>query len=234
MPPLQTPESEPVQAVFVDAAGTLIRLRESVGAGYAKVARQFGLELPVAALDEAFAAHFRGMPPLNTGTPPSDDGKSWWRALVDRILDSPEIPEFPADCREDYFEALYAHYARPGQWEAYPDALPILESLGRSPGLKTGILSNFDKRLHGILEGLGLRPHLEHLIISSEVGFSKPHSAIFEHAWRQAASSPAACLHVGDDPEADWEGARAAGMKAIRFDRERGSLREALAGLLEP
>ncbi len=36
-------------------------------------------------------------------------------------------------------------------------------------------------------------------------------------------------MHVGDDPECDWEGAASAGMNVFRLERPRNSLEELLA-----
>ena len=42
------------QALLLDAMGTLIRLRQSVGSSYAALANDFGLAADAAAIDRAF------------------------------------------------------------------------------------------------------------------------------------------------------------------------------------
>lgn len=48
---------------------------------------------------------------------------------------------------------------------------------------------------------------------SSEVGWIKPHPQHFRHALERAGCAPQELLHVGDHPERDVRGARAAGLR---------------------
>jgi len=50
---------------------------------------------------------------------------------------------------------------------------------------------------------------------SSDVGFAKPDPRIFHRVLRDLAVEPGEAVFVGDRPEDDVAGARAAGMKAI-------------------
>jgi putative hydrolase of the HAD superfamily len=59
-----------------------------------------------------------------------------------------------------------------------------------------------------------LTDFLTDAIVSGEVGFDKPHPAIFERALAIAGCSAAEALVVGDDPRADIAGAKQAGLKA--------------------
>ena len=77
-----------LQAIFFDAAGTLIHLPKSVGYHYALVGKWLGLELDASALDAAFHSVWKQMPVRPaTGQPREDDDKGWWRDLVERVLD---------------------------------------------------------------------------------------------------------------------------------------------------
>ncbi|MCB1632855.1 MAG: HAD-IA family hydrolase, partial [Pseudomonadales bacterium] len=61
------------------------------------------------------------------------------------------------------------------------------------------------------------------VIISSEIGASKPDPRMFKAALELAGCEAADCLHVGDDQRCDIEGALAAGMQAYHVIRpERG------------
>src|SRR4051794_3570894 len=110
-----------IKGIFFDAAGTLIRLTETVGWHYALVAKRQGLKLDPAQLNRGFAEIWQEMPlrPA-TGCPREDDDKGWWRELVDRLLErvSPELD--PLD-RDTFFEAAYGHFAEAGVWELYPE-----------------------------------------------------------------------------------------------------------------
>lgn len=215
--------------IFFDAVGTLIRLPRGVGFHYAGVARRHGWELEERALTEAFRVAWRTMPARPaTRAPRPDDDKGWWRELVFKVLDCCEAR---ADLgrREVYFEELYAEFTRPGVWELYPEAQSVLEELSRTWTL--GVISNFDGRLRTILDGLGVSPLFQHVVISSEAGADKPAPAIFERALQLAGVDAAQVLHVGDDPELDWRGAEAAGFRVFRLERPRNSLRDLVTAL---
>ena len=212
------------QAIFFDAAGTLIRLTKSVGWNYALVAQRQGLALEAAALDRAFAQVWREMPirPA-TGQPREDDDKGWWRTLVERLLDriSPGID--PLD-RDTFFEAAYGHFAEAGVWELYPDVVQVLETL--APRFELAVVSNFDGRLRFILEHLAITKYFRHIFLSSELGADKPDPLIYQRALEVSGFAPNEVLHVGDDPERDWAGARSAGLEVFELDRPRNSLQD--------
>ena len=79
------------------------------------------------------------------------------------------------------------------------------------------ITNGFKEVQYTKLENCGLKSYFNHIIISEEVGYSKPNSKIFEVAIERANAKPAESLMVGDDLEIDINGARAAGMQAIHF-----------------
>ena len=101
---------------------------------------------------------------------------------------------------------------------AYPDAEPALRGL-RERGMRLLAVSNWDCSLSAVLEGCGLGELLDGVVTSAEVGASKPDPAIFRAALERAGSEPDQALHVGDTPEEDLAGARAAGIRALLIDR---------------
>jgi putative hydrolase of the HAD superfamily len=78
--------------------------------------------------------------------------------------------------------------------------------------------------LRSILAGHGLDRYFEGMIISSEVGASKPDERIFRAALALAKASPEVCLHLGDERAADVAGAQAVGMAAQQVNRPEASL----------
>jgi putative hydrolase of the HAD superfamily len=108
------------------------------------------------------------------------------------------------------------------RFRPYPDAQPALREL-RSRGLRLVAASNWDASLAGALDRAGLAPHLDGAVSSAVVGTAKPHPAVFAAALELAGCTAAEAVHVGDSPEADVEGARRAGIRAVLLDRH-GSL----------
>ena len=219
--------SNPPRVIFFDAAGTLFHLPKGVGYHYALVGRHLGLTIDSAALDRAFAKVWREMPArAATGTPRDDDDKGWWRTLVNRVLDE-TAPTTSALDRDAFFTAAYDHFAEADVWELYPEVFDVLNELRAR--FQLAIISNFDGRLHVILERLGLAGYFSPVVISSEVGADKPDELIYRRALKLADKTAPEALHVGDDPVRDWEGASAAGIPIFKLDRPRNSLRALLS-----
>jgi putative hydrolase of the HAD superfamily len=224
-----------LKAIFFDAAGTLIYLPRSVGEHYREVIASFGVDLDADTLNRAFRKAWAGSPPRKSGDGPRpDDDKGWWRELVNNVFAQtlPFFADQEAFDAEACFEALYAHFTKPGVWAAYPEVMEVLKNL-RERGLKLGVISNFDRRLYPIFDQLGLSPYFERIIISSEVGADKPDPRIFRQALEALDVTAAEAWHVGDDPERDW-GAGMLGLRVFRLDRPAVSLLDFLHDLDHP
>ncbi|HJX26152.1 MAG TPA: HAD-IA family hydrolase [Chthoniobacterales bacterium] len=218
-----------IKAIFFDAVGTLFYLTKSVGDHYALVADEVGLKLDPAALDRAFFAAWKKMPPRAAiDGPRENDDKDWWRELVDLVLNdvAPSLNELD---RDNFFEIAYEHFAEAGVWEAYPEVVEVLEKL--QPRFQLAIVSNFDGRLRMILDHLGISKFFKHVFVSSEIGADKPDPEIFRRAIKFVGFEPNQVLHAGDDPKRDWKAATATGLSIFKLDRPKNSLRDLLAEL---
>ena len=97
----------------------------------------------------------------------------------------------------------------------FPDAAQTLSSL-RTSGLKLGLITNGSIRMQSRkLLCLALSPLFDTILISDAEGISKPDPQIFHRALDRLNTNPAQAVFVGDHPEVDVAGARAAGMRAI-------------------
>jgi putative hydrolase of the HAD superfamily len=218
-----------IRAILFDAAGTLFFLTKTVGEHYAYVGREVGLDLDAQKLESAFHAAWQQMPrrPAIDG-PRKNDDKGWWRELVGRVIDqvAPSLNELD---RDNFFEVAYEHFAEPDVWELYPEVPDVLEEL-RSR-FQLAVISNFDGRLRFILQHLGISSYFSYIFISSELGADKPDPEIFRRALNLIDLNANEVLHVGDDPERDWNAASAAGLSVFRLDRPRNSLIDLLTTL---
>jgi putative hydrolase of the HAD superfamily len=218
-----------IKAIFFDALGTLFYLTRTVGHHYALAGADVGLTLDPHQLDDAFYSAWKKMPHrAAVAGPRENDDKGWWRELVDLVLDqvAPSLNEFD---RDNFFEIAYEHFAETGVWELYPEVPSVLEQL--QPRFQLAVISNFDGRLRFILEHLGISKFFAHIFISSEIGADKPDPEIFRRALKLVELKPDEVLHVGDDPERDWEAASAAGLSTFRLDRPKNSLRDLVTAL---
>jgi putative hydrolase of the HAD superfamily len=220
--------------VSFDAAGTLFEVREPVGETYARLARVGGFPVSSERMESGFRVAFGAAPPLVAPARIAAPERrrmecARWRAVVDATLDfaldesaraGSAAPQRAASrndeaARAQLFEALFEHYARADAWRLFPDTLPCLAELaGR--GLRLAVISNFDGRLHGLLDGLGLRGWFRTVVASTEVGSAKPDAAVFGVAARALGRvAPGDCVHVGDSLSIDARGALAAGWRAV-------------------
>jgi HAD superfamily hydrolase (TIGR01549 family) len=90
----------------------------------------------------------------------------------------------------------------------------LLDTL-RGRGLKVGLVSNAldpPGLLHRDLEQTGVAERLDVAVFSSEIGWRKPHPAIFERALAALGVEPDGVLFVGDTLATDVAGAAALGM----------------------
>ncbi len=207
-----------IRAITFDAAGTLMRVAEPVGETYARLAHGLGASLSPQALAAGFREGFPAMPPM--AFPGLDEAarlraeRAWWHELVARVVrQAGGVPSF-----DEYFDALFAHYASGAAWRAYPEAHEALRS-ARGRGLRVGVVSNFDSRLPPILRELGFESLLDTVITSSGCGTAKPDGRIFRHALEALGAAANTALHVGDSLDADYHGASAAGMTAVYLER---------------
>ncbi len=199
-----------VRAVFFDAVGTLIHPEPSAVTVYARVARSLGSGLAEAEIAARFRAAFTREEALDLAgglrTSEERERRRWRQIVADVLHDVCD--------GERCFTELFAHFARPDAWRCDPHAAALFAVLGRR-GLVLGMASNYDARLRSVAAGLPeLRP-LRHIVISSEVGWRKPAPEFFAALCARAALEPGEILFVGDDPVNDYDGATAAGLRAV-------------------
>jgi putative hydrolase of the HAD superfamily len=207
-----------IKAIFFDAAGTLIKPARRVGETYAVLAQKYGVEPSAAEITERFRLCFHSAPPLAfPGTPAArieDLERAWWKNLVRRIFE----PWDGFQRFDDYFAELFAYFAQPDAWTLYPEVAETLSALEKH-GMVLSVISNFDSRLIGILEGLGAAHWFEHIFVSSRVGYAKPDRQIFHTALERHSLKAGDALHVGDSEEKDLHGANKAGLKGVLVER---------------
>lgn len=202
------------RAVLLDALGTLVRL----DAPWPRLVRELaahGVEVTIAEAEAALRsemAHYRAH-----HDEASDRARlAALRARCAEVLRD-ALPERVRDAltHEQWLAALLGAL----RFDPYPEVPAALRAL-RAEGAALVVVSNWDVSLHDVLAATGLRPLLDGVVTSAELGAAKPQAAIFERAMELAGGVPAArALHAGDSVEADVQGALAAGIEAVLVDR---------------
>jgi len=101
----------------------------------------------------------------------------------------------------------------------FEDTHQVLEKL--SSVYKLHIITNgFKEVQHLKLKNSAIDHYFDTIITSEDAGVKKPHPLIFQQALAQAKVSSGESLMIGDNLEADIEGASRAGLESILFDPE--------------
>jgi putative hydrolase of the HAD superfamily len=209
------------KVIFLDAVGTLFGVRGSVGEVYSAIAQEFGVQVQAEALNEAFLQAFAAFPPPVFPGATSEEIPycefEWWHRVAELTFRQVGAFEQFANFTE-FFDELYQHFATAEPWFIYPDVLPALEQWRRI-GIQLGIVSNFDSRLNYVLDALKLTEFFTSITISTQIGVAKPDPKIFTAALEKHYCDAKDAWHIGDSFRQDYEGARAAGLRAILVER---------------
>jgi len=197
-----------IAAVTFDVGGSLIQPWPSVGHVYAEVATSHGeKDLPAGLLEARFKSAWCAQNDFAYT-------REAWAELVDQTF----LGLCAKPPSQTFFPELYEHFAQPEAWRIFDDVLSTLEELA-TKGVRLGVISNWDERLRGLLRRLKLDGFFETIVVSCEVGFAKPSPVIFAQAAEKLGLPPESILHIGDSFEMDVQGARSAGLKALRLVR---------------
>ena len=207
-----------LRAVFFDVGNTLLYPYPSVGevcrevllaAGHARELGAIDAHMPL--VDQYYEDRYR-----TDDTFWTDEGETSqvWVGMYSLLCRQLGIEEDA----ETIARRVYDEFGDPGRWRSYDDVIPAFRRL-RAKGLRLGLISNWDRRLSDLADGLGLRELLDAVICSADVGLHKPDPRIFELACARVGVSPAEAAHVGDHHYSDIVGASAVGMRAVRIDR---------------
>jgi len=192
-----------LEAVTIDAYGTLVTLRDPVPALRAALASR-AVERSSGDVQRAFEAEV-----------------AFYVARSHEGRDEATLALLRCDCARVFLEALEAELD-PGDFApAFVSSLSFAELPGAraaclelaAAGLRLAVVSNWDIGLHDHLGALGLDAVVDTIVTSAEAGSPKPAPAVFELALARLGMDAAArVVHIGD-AVADEEGAKAAGLR---------------------
>jgi putative hydrolase of the HAD superfamily len=148
---------------------------------------------------------------------------AYYRAHIDEGRDAESLLDLRLRCADAMElpyprEVVFAALMDALRFHAFEDSAPFLRE-ARSRGIRTVVVSNWDFSLHERLRETGLAELVDGAIASAEIGSAKPDGAIFAAALELAGTRPEQTWHVGDTPEADVDGARAAGIHPVLIAR---------------
>ena len=96
--------------------------------------------------------------------------------------------------------------------------IPAWQSL-QALGLSCGIASNLDQRLERLCAEIWPLNTAIGVFHSAQLHVRKPHREFFDQIAARQQLAPSQLVMVGDDRQADYQGAMAAGWRAVWLDR---------------
>ncbi len=195
--------------IFFDAGNTLLFADLSKTL---KALRDAGYDPTVAQLYAAESAAKRRLDAaMFTRRPGSGVDHDFWRVYYTFLCDRLGAPA-------EVIPACIDATRRSANWsQVLPETRGVLLELRRR-GLRLGVISNSDGRIRNILEAVGLGDCFETFTDSGNVKIEKPDVGIFRHALAALDAKPDSSAYVGDSYSIDYQGAEAAGMRAILMD----------------
>lgn len=157
--------------------------------------------------------------------------EAWWTSIGALLSRAYEGVGYEPSRASELAALARARYVDPAVgWRLFDDTVPALSLLSRA-GWRHAVLSNHVPELERIAAGLGLDRYLDAVLCSAITGYEKPHPEAFAAALRLRRNGEPVWM-VGDNPEADVEGARRAGLPAVLVRRDGTGLVEAAEEIL--
>lgn len=150
-----------------------------------------------------------------------------WRGLFAILADIAELSGHSLFWAMDIFQEYTLHVAPQASalFEPFPDAQATLETLSQTASVngtpRFGILANQPPWIRQRMEEWGLLTFFESqaVIISDEIGASKPQPEIFQFALYRAGALPYEAVMIGNDYRNDMLPAKALGWHTIWLRR---------------
>ncbi len=200
-----------ITTIIFDMDGTLIEHTWQLSRVCKILFAQFAEELAPITQDEFFECYW-------------SKSADMWYMMVDRVLDGDTAAKYGyantlrtlgqdvnlAEAMLNYWSKLVLEEAIP-----FDDTFTVLDAVRQK--YKTGILTNgFIHLQRKKIERYNLDGHVDFSLVSEEAGYHKPDKRVFEAALKLAGEvSPEKTIYVGDNPEADIEGALRSGLRPI-------------------
>ncbi len=207
--------------ITFDCAHTLVDVRWQVDRFIQTCADKIGLDLPAGAASRYLAMYIERYPAyceVNLLRSPEAGQAFWDQISQDWFQEFGISHEWHSKLKQVGEEELYGEGAT--WFTLYPDTLDCLDWV-RSKGIRTAIVSNWDYSLHRIVRMLGIYDRFEVVLASLEEGVEKPDPRLFQLCLDKMGVKASETVHVGDNPEDDFQGAINAGIRPVLLDRNR-------------
>ncbi|KAG6903017.1 hypothetical protein C0995_007450 [Termitomyces sp. Mi166 len=215
---------QPIRLVTFDALYTIIVPRLPIHVQYSQTFQPYLGFLDPGSLKQSFRVAFQSLERENPAY--GRESWAWWSEVIKRTALGAGADEKALDTfLPQIVPRLLNRFSSKEGYRAFDDAITVVNSLHKL-NIQTAVISNADSRIRSVLKDLDFPLHLDPIILSEEEGVEKPSPEFYRRALAVVNTGnqrnpiiPAQCLHVGDELDADYHGAQAAGMKALLLRR---------------
>ena len=142
----------------------------------------------------------------------------WWWYMERRFFMMYQELGIGEEAARTASRGVRPHLTASRNYRLYPDALDTLARC-RMMGYANYILSNNFPELAELAHTLGISAYVDGFAVSACIGYEKPRPEIFEYA-KKLAGEAERYVMIGDNPVADIDGGRSAGMRTILVHRD--------------
>ena len=202
----------PYQTVFVDIGETVVHIHPPFLETVLAIATDFGIRQPPTDFEQQATIIWRQDVNASRSrghTITTSASSRYWHTHYARLGKLLGI----ADPR-DFSEALYQRFSSFEAYQPMPGAVDALRALNRL-GLRLVVASNWEGWLGRLLVLLDLERFFAAQVVSADIGAEKPDRLFFERGLAIARVDRQSVLHVGDNLNADVNGALNAGIDAV-------------------
>lgn len=218
--------------ITFDCTNTLLYFKASPSEIYLKTAIEMGHKEenfdPNVDISGSFKKHFKSLKEEHPNFGSKSIGyEKWWTRLVTQVLSEASRNKISQSDLENVAKNLIRKYETEECWGKFNKTDELIGAI-RKENKVLGVISNFDPRLHNLLTRMDLLDF--HFVLTSyEAKVEKPKYEIFQLAAKQASCiiyppvfteiveviKPEEALHIGNERENDYEGARKAGYSSV-------------------
>jgi putative hydrolase of the HAD superfamily len=206
-----------IKAVLLDVGNTLVKYDygrpEEV---FRRILLSLGISRSLDDIKNAFLSAEKEAERINL---PSSAGKigceDFWHQWDSLVLKYLQVGE-----NEELARVIHSKWMDFVDCAVYPEVREVLQGLKRR-GVKVGLISNgYEEEINLVLDKAALEAAAFDVIVGVDtVGKVKPDPDIFQYALKKLNVKPEEVIFVGDNVEADYEGARNVGIHALLIRR---------------
>jgi putative hydrolase of the HAD superfamily len=165
---------------------------------------------------EQIVPHLRTGFPWHTPERPHThitDADQWWAEMMPQFERTFLTLGLDPGAARNFAGEVRATYCNPARFRLFDDTLPTLDELA-ARGWTHLLLSNHVPELGQLLSTLALNGYFAAVFNSAEIGYEKPHPAIFQPVLDHIGGADRAWM-IGDNYQADILGAAGVGIPGI-------------------